>query len=229
MDDLPNLKCFSLKCYRQINNYDEKILPLLHRMTYLEKLTLYLSIENRGRFIDNSHIQNEILLYMPRLHSLTFYISTYDDTDDLFRYVPNQDIQRIATNNGHQQCMANIIKYNSSRQAVCSIFSLPFVFNRLQNIGNIFPDTAFKYVTKLWVVDVMPFNHEFFIRISRSFPSLDKLHVTSSKLQLSCNMNAFLSDDSQSYLIAKYPHLTSPDVMNANVDCIEEFLNETKA
>ncbi|CAF3822771.1 unnamed protein product [Rotaria sordida] len=117
MNDLPSVKCFSLICYRRINNYDEKILPLLHRMTYLEKLTLYLSIENRGRFIDNSHIQNEILLYMPRLHSFTFYISTYDDTDDLFRYVPNQDIQRIVTNNGYQQCMANIIKYNSSRQA----------------------------------------------------------------------------------------------------------------
>ncbi|CAF4891195.1 unnamed protein product [Rotaria sp. Silwood1] len=118
MDDLPNLKCFSLKCYRQTNKYDEKILPLLHRMTYLEKLTLYLRIQNRGRFIDNSHIQNEILLYMPCLHSFTFCINTYDDTDDLFRYVPNQDIQRIATNNGHQQCMANIIKYNSSCQAI---------------------------------------------------------------------------------------------------------------
>ncbi|CAF1246840.1 unnamed protein product [Rotaria sp. Silwood1] len=93
MDDLPNLKCFSFTCYRRINNYDEKILPLLHRMTYLKKLTLYLYIENRGRFIHNSHLQNKILLYMSRLHSFTFYISTYDDTDDLFRYVPSQDIQ----------------------------------------------------------------------------------------------------------------------------------------
>ncbi|CAF4092679.1 unnamed protein product, partial [Rotaria sp. Silwood2] len=97
MNDLPYLKRFSLKCYRRINNYDEKILPLLHRMTYLKKLTLY--------------------LYIKRLHSFTFYISTYDDTNDLFRYVPSQNIQRIATNSGHQQCMANIIKYNSSCQA----------------------------------------------------------------------------------------------------------------
>jgi hypothetical protein len=135
--------------YRLINDYDEKILPLLHRMAYLKKITLYLHIQNQGRFIDNSHLQNEILLYIPRLHSFTFYISTYDDTDYLFRYVPSQDIQRIATNSGHQQCMANIIKYNSSREAVCSIFSLPFLFDRLQDIGNIFPDTVFKYVTIL--------------------------------------------------------------------------------
>ncbi|CAF3007571.1 unnamed protein product [Rotaria sp. Silwood2] len=229
MDDLPNLKCFSLKCYPRINNYDEKILPLLHRMKYLETLTLYLHIKNRNRFIDNSHLQNEILLYMPCLHSFTFYISTSDDTNDLFRYVPSQDIQRIATNSGHEQCMANIIKYNSNRQAVCSIFSLPFLFDCLQDIGNIFPDTVFKYVTKLWIVDVMSFNHEFFIRISQSFPLLDKLHVTSSKLQLSYNMDAFSSDNSQSYSIVKYPHLTALHVMNANIDNIEEFLNETKA
>ncbi|CAF5034453.1 unnamed protein product, partial [Rotaria sp. Silwood1] len=103
-------------------------------MTYLETLTLYLQIKNRDRFIDNSHLQNEILLYMPRLHSFTFYISTYDDTNHLFPYVLSQDIERIVTNSGHQQCMANIIKYNSSCEAVCSIFSLPFAFDRLEDI-----------------------------------------------------------------------------------------------
>ncbi|CAF4840324.1 unnamed protein product, partial [Rotaria sp. Silwood2] len=64
-DDLPNLKCFSLKCYRLIDKYDEKILPL-HRMIY-----------HRDTFIDSFHLQNEILLYIPRLHSFTLYISTY--------------------------------------------------------------------------------------------------------------------------------------------------------
>ncbi|CAF2361820.1 unnamed protein product [Rotaria sp. Silwood2] len=89
-DDLPNLKCFSLKCYRLIDKYDEKILPL-HRMIY-----------HRDTFIDSFHLQNEILLYIPRLHSFTFYISTYEDTADLFRYIPSQDIQQIATNLGRQ-------------------------------------------------------------------------------------------------------------------------------
>jgi hypothetical protein len=66
-------------------------------MTYLEKLTLYLCIHNRGTFIDSTHLPNEIISYMPRLHSFTFYISTYGDTDDLFRYVPSQDIQYYNT------------------------------------------------------------------------------------------------------------------------------------
>ncbi|CAF4346954.1 unnamed protein product [Rotaria sp. Silwood2] len=101
IDDLPNLKC-----YRLIDKYDEKILPLLH-------CTIY----QRGTFIDSSHLQNEILLYIPRLHSFTFYISTYENTADLFRYMPSQDIQQIATNIEHQQHIANIINYVSSHEA----------------------------------------------------------------------------------------------------------------
>src|SRR5205085_6354323 len=71
-------------------------------------------------------------------------------------------------------------------------------------------------------------NHEFFLRIARSFPLLDKLYVINLKLQSSCNINSLSSNDSQSYLIAKYPHLTKLSVKNANIDNVEEFLNEMK-
>ncbi|CAF1423124.1 unnamed protein product, partial [Rotaria sp. Silwood1] len=97
--NFPNLKCFSLTCYFLFDIYDEHILPLHHR------------------FIDRSHLQNEILLYMPRLHSFTFYISTSDRAADLFRYVPRQDIQRIYANIGHEQYMANMINYISIDEA----------------------------------------------------------------------------------------------------------------
>ena len=39
-DDLPNLKCFSLTCYFGTREYENLIIPLLRRMTYLEELTL---------------------------------------------------------------------------------------------------------------------------------------------------------------------------------------------
>jgi hypothetical protein len=135
---------------------------------------------------------------MPYLHSFTFYIGTYDDTADLFRYVPRQNIQHIATNTGHQ-CMANIVNYISNRQAVCSIFSLPFVFDHLHDIGNIFADVVFKYVTYLLLQDVVPFNHEFFLQIARSFPFLDHLRIINLQSQSLCNINSLSSNDSQSY------------------------------
>ncbi|CAF3204414.1 unnamed protein product [Rotaria sp. Silwood2] len=197
-------------------------------MTCLEKLTLYLRIKNRGTFIDSTHLQNEILFYMPRLHSFSFYISTYDDTADLFRYMPSQDIQRTTTNIGHQR-MTKIINYSTSRQAVCCVFSLPFVFDHFHEIGNIFPDVVFKYVTYMMVQDVVPFNHELFIRVARSFPLLGQLRILNLESQSACNVSTLSSDDSQAYSVVKYPHLTSLDVVKANIDYLEEFLNETKA
>ena len=77
--------------------------------------------------------------------------------------------------------MASIINYIHSREAVCSIFSLPFAFDRLEDIGNVFPDTIFNYVTYLLVQDVIPFNHEFFIRVARAFLLLNHFRIMNFK------------------------------------------------
>jgi hypothetical protein len=157
-------------------------------MSYLGKLTLYLRIENRDTFIDKAHLENQIHVYMPRLYSFTFYICTYEDTVDAFRYMPSQDIQRNVTYVEHQP-MASIINYIDRYTAVCSIFSLPFVFDRLEDIGNIFPDSVFNYVTYLLVQDVVRFNHEFFVRVARAFPLLNNFRVVNIASQSACDLN----------------------------------------
>ena len=96
------------------------------------------------------------------------------------------------------------------------------ILKSVQNLWNTL------YVTNLWVADVVSFEHEFFIWVARSFLLLDKLHLINLKLQSSCNINPLSSNDSQSYSIAKYPHLTLLDVRSGNIDNVEEFLNETK-
>jgi hypothetical protein len=192
----------------------------------LEKLTLYLRIKNQSTFIDSTHLENEILVYMPRLHSFNFYIATYDHSVDLFHYVPTQSNQQIFTNI-RQQPMASIINYISDEQAVCHIFSLPFVFDRFEDIGNIFSDTIFNYVTCLLVQDIFPFNHEFFIRVARSFPLLKNFRIVNFQSQLACNLNTS-ADGIQAYSTVEYPHLTSLDLGTATIDYAEQFLNETK-
>ena len=136
-------------------------------------------------------------------------------------------ISKELTYIGHQ-CMASIINYINSREALCSIFSLPFAFDRLEDIGNVFPDTIFNYVTYLLLQDVIPFNHEFFIRVARAFPLLNHFRIMNFKSQLSCNLNTFSSDNNQSFPIAQYPYLTSLDMRSGNLDYVEQFLNETK-
>ncbi|CAF4495655.1 unnamed protein product [Rotaria sp. Silwood2] len=193
MNDLPNLKCLSLKCYHSTDQYDDKILPLLHRMPYLEKLTLYFRINNRNTFIDDAHLQNEIFLYMPRLHSFTFYICTYIDNVNSIHYIPYENIR---------QHVANIV--------------------------NCINTHVFIYVTYLLVEDILPFNHEFFIRVGQAFPLLNIFRVINEELQSCCNFNTFSSDNNRSNPIAEYPHLTVLDLRNAHFDYVEQFLNETK-
>jgi hypothetical protein len=192
-------------------------------MSYLEELSLYPRIENRNRFIDGTHLQNEIFVYMPQLHSFIFYISTYTtDTVDLLRNLSTEDIQRTFTNIGREN-VVSIVNNIGGEQVKCSIFSLPFSFDRLEEIGNIFPNIIFSYVTYLVVQDVVPFNHEFFIRVARAFPLLKNFHIFNNESQSLCNLN-----NRQSYEIAEYPHLTSLDMIGANCDYLEQFLNQRK-
>jgi hypothetical protein len=189
-------------------------------MSSLEKLTLYLRIEDRDRFIDGTHLHDEILIYMPELHSFTFYISTHVNTADLVHHLSCEDIQRTFTNIG-QEHVASVVNYISDKEIVCSIFSIPFVFDRLEDIGSIFPNTRFSYVTYLLVEDVISFNREFFIRIARAFPLLTKFCIANVE---SAQISNF--PNGQSYEIAEYPNLIYLDMLCANIDYLEQFLNE---
>lgn len=220
------MQCFSFKCYLPIQQYDQKVLSLLRRMSHLEKLTLYLRVKNRDAFIDSSHLENEIFLYMPQLRSYTFYISTYI-TIDSFHYIPSQDSQRIITNI-RQQSMTSIINYIDTNEAVCHIFSLPFIFDRIEDLGNIFPDSVFNYVTYLLVEDIYPFNHEVFIRVARSFPLLNHFRIVNLEQQSSRYISSVSSNNTPSNAIAEYHHLTLLNLRCVNTDYIEQFLNEAK-
>ena len=193
-------------------------------MSYLEKLTLFLRIKNRDRCIDGTDFQNDILNHMPRLHLFTFYICTCDVTVDSFHHLSTKYIQQTFANIGLCQ-VASVI---NTDQAVCSIFSLPFMFDRIEDIGNIFPNIVFSYVTYLLAQDDVPFQHEFFIRVARAFPLLKNFRIINHKPQSAYNRNTYLSDNTQSYAIAEYPHLTSLDLRHSDIDYVEQFLNEAK-
>ncbi|CAM2727821.1 unnamed protein product [Rotaria socialis] len=225
-DMLPNLNCFSLKSYFQFQQY-EQIPLLLRRMPYLKHVTLYLCIKDRNRIIDGTCVQNDILVHIPQLHSLTFYVSSYIDIRDLSHDLSREHIQQTLINIG-QQNAATTVNYLSMYTAECSIFSLPFAFDYLPCLGNIFPNIVFNYVTYLLVEDNDGFKHEFFVRIARSFPLLKYLRIFNIEPQVLADMK-LSSDHSQSYSMIEYPHLTSLDMSHGHQDYLEQFLNETKA
>ncbi|CAF0921931.1 unnamed protein product [Adineta steineri] len=236
MDKSFNLKCFSLQLFCPSQDYDE-IVSLLRRMSNLEKLTLNISIYNRKRFIDvisGADVQHDILNYMPQLRSFTFYICTYVGPVTSPYKLSSEAIQLTLANIGqpHISSMVNyvhsVIHFGEGFRAACSIFSLPFQFDYLQDLGNHFPNIIFSYVTYLLLRDIIPFEHEFLVRIARSFPSLKHLCIYNKKSQVSDGLMTLSSDNCQLHSIIAYPHLTILDIKFSHKDYVEQFLNETK-
>ncbi|CAF3001057.1 unnamed protein product [Rotaria sp. Silwood2] len=223
-DSLPNLKYFSLKCHCTTKKYDTQIVPLIRRISNLKELTLNIQIEHRTRFVDGTQINNEILVHLPQLYKFTFHISTNVTRQHLVQ-LSNDDIQQTFTNIGYEQVCCYLTY--SFDNATCRIFSLPFAFDDLQHIGNIFPPIVFTHVIHLGVYDLVPFEHEFFLRIAHCFPLLKELVVMNfeSQSHISNNLN---SNDNQMHSIAEYHHLTSLSVRYCHIDYVEQFLNETK-
>jgi hypothetical protein len=193
-------------------------------MLYLEKLTLYLRIACQDIFIDPTSLINQFSMLMSRLYSFKFYLSTEYKRDDLVRYLSNNNMKQNYMNIGYQE-VSNIVCYNNDI-GTYHIFTLPFEFAKLIVIGNIFPNIIFNNVIELWVEDIVPFKHEFFLRIAHAFPLLKTFIVCD------CSPSRYnakkSSDNIQTYQIVEYLHLTLLDITRVGIDCIEQFLNETR-
>jgi len=204
--------------------YDTQIVPLIRRMSNLEELTLNIWIEHRTRFVDGTQINSEILVHLPQLYKFTFHISTEVAQQHLVHHLSDDDIQRTFANIGYQQ--VGCFLTNNSGSTKSDVFSLPFMFDHFQ-IGLKFPCVIFAHVISLRVYDLVPFEHEFFLRITRSFPLLKDLHVSNSESQLHISSN-LSSNDNQMHSIVEYPYLISLDLSDVHIDYVEQFLNETK-
>jgi hypothetical protein len=195
-------------------------------MTQLEKLILYIRVKRQNRFVDGTNLHKDILIHMPRLDTFSFYVSTEIQIDDSVRRLSGDDVQETFTNIGyhHTACTAN---YYCKSKGICHVFSLPFVFDRLEKINNKFPTMIFNNVTYLMVCDAIPFKHEFFIRIAKAFPVLKYLSIMNIMSPLS-SFGRYKADNTQSYSIIEYPTLTKLDIKFVNNYYIEQFLLDTK-
>jgi hypothetical protein len=194
-------------------------------MSNLEELTLNITNKNRMKFVDGTQIHDGILVHMPRLHKFTFHITTFTGHQHIMHQLSNNDIQETFTNIGYEQ-VGCIVNY-SSIDGICQIFSLPFIGDYLRFVGNMFPSIIFRRVKHLGLNDVVPFEHEFFLRIACFFPSLTELSVFNRTPQLHSS-DVLDSNGDQLYPIVEYPHLTSLMLLGCHIDYIEQFLNNTR-
>lgn len=196
-------------------------------MTNLEELTLYLHILDESTSISANHLDNEIRLQMARLLTFTFYFATQHSiarATDIGML--NSNVQQGFKNMKYGQ-VTSVVNLLAPDEVICHIYSFPFKFNVLQSVGKIIVNLVFNSVTHLELRDHNEYRYEFFVRLSRAFPFLQKLSVWNGmppfwrreELHL-----RFIDWCSQ----VEYPYLISLDIKNVFPDYAEYFLNERK-
>ncbi|CAF1372803.1 unnamed protein product [Rotaria magnacalcarata] len=225
-EKLPNLKCFSLYCDMRTLVYDELIVPFLHRMLNLEILDLHIKVDRYKGFINGNDLKENIINYMPQLNKFTFNIRVFNHISNKINLPSNEDIQYTFKDFKDNQIISCVNLFQEKQFRYCHIYSYPYKMKYYDNISNNFPGGLFKYVHKVSLYDEYPFEHEFFLRIQKSFPFMKELTVINAKPQKN-KLYRKSKNDNQDLSIIKYPHLIRLNLFQAHDDYVEQFLVDT--
>ncbi|CAF1446202.1 unnamed protein product [Rotaria sordida] len=220
---LDNLRCFSLISKNETFCYSQSIVPLLHRMSNLKRLDLYLIIDE-NKFIDGNCLNNDIINHLPRLNHFIFNIQSriyeYNQTD----IRSNEDIQITFKTFPNHKVISCVDFFPEQNFARCHYYSYPYTMENYDKISNNFPGGLFKCVREISLFDERPFQHEFFIKISEAFPFLQKLTLENFQSQ-----NKKSDEDDQYLSIIEYSYLTELRLLDVHDDYIEQFLFHSKS
>ncbi|CAF2045231.1 unnamed protein product [Rotaria magnacalcarata] len=197
---------------RDTDKYNELIVPLVSRMTNLEELNLHVVVYCEKRFIDGYDLKRNVISRLLQLNKFVFNIRSRLPLNDQAYLSSNEDCQR---------------SFNDRKEGQCHIYSSPYPAKYYEYITNNFPDGLFKYVREFSLYDERPFEHEFFIKIAKSFPFMEKLTVYNNKPQLS-KFDERSTDDNRHLSVIQYPYLRLLDLFDAHDDYAEQFLLEFK-
>ncbi|CAF2610617.1 unnamed protein product [Rotaria sp. Silwood2] len=114
-----------------------------------------------------------------------------------------------------------------AQEGQCNVYSYPLTLRCYYNITNNFPGGLFKCVREVELYDEYSFEHEFFLRIEKSFSLMEKLTLKNKKPQNNKQYNKS-KEDIGHLSVVEYPHLTDLILYEVHYDYIEEFLIDTK-
>ncbi|CAF4365582.1 unnamed protein product, partial [Rotaria sp. Silwood2] len=226
-EKLPTLKSFWLHCNMTIFVYDELVLPFLHRMSNLEKLDLSINVGERKTLFDGNDFKMNIINHMPQLNKFTFNICSLSNFYNEINLPSNEDIQKTFSDFYDKQIIYWADYFPKQKRGYCHIYSYPYKLKYYNKITNNFPGGIFKYVREILLYDERPFEHEFFLRIQKSFPFIEELTVHNHKRQINKQFRKSMNEN-QDLSIIKYPYLKQLDLIDTCIDYYEQFLFDTK-
>ncbi|CAF3798493.1 unnamed protein product, partial [Rotaria sordida] len=204
---LPNLKLFSLYSELDTDKYNELIMPLLHRMINLEELDLHLVVYREKRFIDGYDLKYNIINNLLRLNKFVFNIRSRLPLNDQVYLSSNEDCQLSFNDFKNNKIISCIDYFPDRKEGQCHIYSYPYQAKYYEYITNNFPDGLFKYVREVSLYDEHPFEHEFFVKIAKSFPFMEQLTVNNEKPQKN-KFDEQSKDDNRHLSVIQYPYLS---------------------
>ncbi|CAM4841930.1 unnamed protein product [Rotaria magnacalcarata] len=217
---IPGLKHFSLYSERDTDKYNELIVPLIYRMTNLEELNLHLVVYCEKRFIDGYDLKRNIISHLLQLNKFVFNIRSHLPLNDQAYLSSNEDCQRSFNGFKNNKIISCVDYFPDRKEGQCHIYSYPYPAKYYEYITNNFQDGLFKYVREVSLYDERPFEHEFFIKIAKSFPFMEKLTVYNNKPE----MNKFderSKDDNRHLSVVQYPYLRVLDLFDVHDDYAE--------
>ena len=196
-------------------------------MSNLEKLGLFLSIYVEERFFDGNHLKQNILYPMSQLKQLTFDIRSVMYIRNVINLPSKEDIQRTFIGFHYPDIVSCVDYFRERESAQCHVYSYPCLMPYYDDITNNFPGGFFPCVRVVSLYDEVPFEHEFFMRIVRSFPFMENLSLMNRKSQNHKQFSESISQN-QHISIVEYCYLTELDMDQVHDDYIEEFLLYSK-
>jgi hypothetical protein len=151
-------------------------------MIYLENLTLSLRLSERISFIDCDYLKNSLLKHMSSLQKFNFNfgIDRMFINDEEMK-LPFDSIRRTFIENEYN--IDGYVYYRNYSHRILAqyhVYSVPYLTDYLQPISYSFPGGLFQNVTAIWLRDEFnSLEHDFFLKISQSFPLLRRLMISS--------------------------------------------------
>jgi len=142
-------------------------------MSNLEQLNLYFAMFGRKTFIEGNNLKN-IINYLPQLNKFMFNVRSSIPVEYQINLPSNEDIQYTFKDFKNNQSIS-IDYFPEAKDVQCHIYSHPYIWKDYKNITNSFSGGLFKCVREVLLFDERPFDHEFFLRITQSFPFLKKI------------------------------------------------------
>jgi hypothetical protein len=190
-------------------------------MINLEELDLNITVRCYEKFIDGDILKKDIMIHMPRLYKFTFNICSTINHHHQTNFPLNESIEKTFKYFSYNQIITCIDHFQKFSR--CHIYSYPYQWKIYSDITNNFPDGLFTNVTQVSLSDEHPFEYEFFVRISNSFPFMKQLTIRNHRAQQNKSNN-----DNKILSIIKYPNLIRLDLLYTHDDYVELFLFNMK-